>query len=143
VNVADTHGANRADESLGELIRDATDQLSTLVRDELALARAELTAKAGHAAKGAGLFGGAGLVALYGVAGLLAGLVLLLAHAMPGWAAALLVGAVLLLVAGLLALLGRGEVRQAVPPAPTEAIAGIRTDIDTVTTAVEQRGQRA
>src|SRR5215469_13782644 len=75
--------------STAELIRRATEQLSTLVRDELALARAEMAQKLAHAGKGAGLFGGAGVVALYGVFGLLAAAVLGLAQVIPAWAAAL------------------------------------------------------
>jgi hypothetical protein len=133
-----TQGASTAD-----LIRRATDQLSTLVRDELALARAEMTEKLAHAGKGAGLFGGAGLVSLYGVFGLLAGAVLLLARVMPAWGAAFVVGAALLLVAGLMALVGRGQVRKATPPVPEAAVRGVRTDIEAVSAAVEDRGHRS
>src|SRR5437764_15462935 len=93
------------------LIRPAPETLSTLIRDELALAKAEMSEKASRAGKGAGLFGGAGLVSLYGVLGVLAAVVLLLAYVMPAWAAALLVGVVLLVIAGLLALVGRSQVR--------------------------------
>jgi hypothetical protein len=72
----------------------------------------------------------------------LTALVLLLAKVMPAWVAALLVGVVLLVVAGVLALLGRSQVRRATPPVPEEAVRGVRADIDTVTTAVEERGSR-
>jgi hypothetical protein len=126
--------------STADLIRRATDQLSTLVRDELALARAEMTEKLAHAGKGAGLFGGAGLVSLYGVFGLLAGVVLLLARVMPAWGAALVVGAALLLAAGLMALMGRGQVKKATPPVPEAAVQNVRNDIETVAAAVEDRG---
>ncbi|MEN3304179.1 MAG: hypothetical protein V7603_381 [Micromonosporaceae bacterium] len=129
----------RTEPSTPELIKRATEQISTLVRDEMALARTELTAKARHAGKGAGLFGGAGIIALYGVAGVLGAIVLLLARVMPAWVAALVVGVLLLAFAGLLALVGRGQVRQAVPPVPTEAIRDLRADIDVVSTAVEDR----
>src|SRR5207302_1602263 len=100
-------------QSTADLVRRAAEQISTLVRDELALARAELSQKASHAGRGVGLFGGAGLVSLYGVFGVLTGIVLLLARVMPAWGAALLVGVVLLIVAGLLGLVGRSQVRQA------------------------------
>jgi hypothetical protein len=72
----------------------------------------------------------------------LTGIVLLLAKVMPAWSAALLVGVVLLIVAGVLALAGRAQVRQATPPMPQEAVRGVRADVDTVTTAVEERGHR-
>ena len=134
-------GAAQA-QSTAELVRQAAEQISTLVRDELALARAEMATKASRAGRGAGLFGGAGLVSLYGILGVLTGIVLLLALVMPAWAAALLVGVVLLIVAGVLALAGRAQVRQAAPPVPTEAVHGVRADVDTVTTAVEERGHR-
>jgi Putative Actinobacterial Holin-X, holin superfamily III len=126
--------------STADLIRRATDQLSTLVRDEIALARAEMTEKLTHAGKGAGLFGGAGVVSLYGVFGLLAGAVLLLAKVIPAWGAALAVGGALLLLAGIMALMGRGQVKKASPPVPEAAVQGVRTDIETVAAAVEDRG---
>jgi hypothetical protein len=143
--VPDGHGAapsGTGTASTAELIRRATEQLSTLVRDELALARAEMTEKLTHAGKGVGLFGGAGVVSLYGVFGLLTGAVLLLAKVMPAWGAALVVGAVLLLVAGVMALMGRGQVRKATPPVPKAAVQNLRTDIETVAAAVEDRGHR-
>ena len=86
--------------------------------------------------------GGAGLVSLYGILGVLAGIVVLLGKVLTYWGAALLVGVVLLIVAGVLALVGRSAVRRAAPPVPQEAVRGVRTDIDTVTTAVEERGHR-
>jgi len=129
-------------ESTADLVRQAAGQISTLIRDELTLAKAEMREKAGRAGRGAGLFGGAGIVSLYGVLGVLTALVLLLAKAMPAWAAALLVGIVLLIVAGVLALAGRSQVQRATPPVPEKAVRGVRADIDTVTTAVEERGHR-
>jgi uncharacterized membrane protein YqjE len=132
----------RTSESTADLVHQAADQISTLIRDELALAKAEMSEKAGRAGRGAGLFGAAGLVSLYGVLGVLTALVLLLAEVMPAWVAALLVGVVLLVIAGGLALAGRSQVRQATPPVPEETVRGVRTDIDTVTTAVEERGRR-
>ena len=132
----------RHEESTADLVKRAADEISTLVRDELALAKAEMAEKAGRAGRGVGLFGGAGLISLYGILGVLTGIVLLLGKAMTYWGAALLVGVVLLIVAGVLALVGRAEVRQATPPVPEEAARGVRADIDTVTTAVEERGHR-
>ena len=129
-------------ESTADLVRQAAEQISTLIRDELALAKAEMAEKAGRAGRGAGLFGAAGVVSLYGVLGVLTAVVLLLALAMPAWVAALLVGVVLLIVAGVLALAGRAQVRRATPPVPEEAVRGVRADIDTVATAVEERGHR-
>ncbi|MFY1691250.1 phage holin family protein [Plantactinospora sp. WMMB782] len=116
--------------STAELVHRAAEQVSRLVRDELALARAEMTEKGKRAGVGAGLLGSGGLVAMYGVAALLAAVVLGLAEVMPGWLAALLVSVLLFACAAGLALLGRGRLRQAGPPVPEEAVRSVRADID-------------
>ena len=126
--------------SAAELIRRASDQITTLVRDELALARSEMTEKAKRAGLGVGLFGGAGIASLYGVFGVLTAIVLLLARVMPAWAAAGLVGLALLAFAGLLALVGRAQVGRATPPIPRTAVDSVRADIDAVKTAIQERG---
>lgn len=130
-----------AEQSTAELVQRATEQISRLVRDELALARAELTEKGKHAGLGLGLFGGGGVLALYGVGALIASVVLLLALALPAWVAALIVAVVLFAIAGVLALLGKKEVRRAVPPVPTAAADSVRADVDAVTAAVKDRGR--
>ena len=118
--------------STGQLIGQLTEQISRLVRDEARLAQAEVTQKAKKLGMGAGLFGGAGLVAFFGVAALITAAILALALVLPGWLAALIVGIVLLAGAGVLALLGKKDVQQGSPPVPTEAISGVKTDIATV-----------
>jgi uncharacterized membrane protein YqjE len=126
-----------SDPSLGALVHDMTQQMSTLVRDEIRLAQAEMTQKGKKAGLGAGLFGGAGLVALYALAGLLATVVLALALVIPAWLATLVVTVVLFAVAGVLAMQGRSNVAQATPAKPEEAIAGLKEDVATV------KGERA
>ena len=121
-----------ADPTLGSLVHDLSTQIPELVRSELRLAQAELAEKGKRAGTGAGLFGAAGVVALYGVAVLLAAVVLALALVLPYWAAALVVAVVLLAVAGVLAQRGKKEVPQATPAAPERAIAGIKEDVETV-----------
>jgi uncharacterized membrane protein YqjE len=129
-------GDRRADHLAGastsELVQRLGEQVSRLVRDELRLARAELADKGRRAGIGAGLLGGGGLIALYGVAAVLAGVILLLAQVMWDWLAAVLVGVVLLAVAGVLALQGRSKVRQATPPLPEQAVDSVRADIDEI-----------
>jgi hypothetical protein len=129
------------DLSAADLIHRATEQLTTLIRDELALARAEMTEKAKRAGLGVGLFGGAGIISLYGVFGVLTATVLLLARVMPAWGAAGLVGLLLLAFAGVLALVGESQVSRATPPIPAEAVESVRADIDAVKTAVQERGR--
>ncbi|MFY1632629.1 phage holin family protein [Solwaraspora sp. WMMB335] len=130
-----------AEQSTAELVQQAGEQISRLVRDELALARAELAEKGKHAGLGVGLFGGGGVLALYGVATLVAAAVLLLGQAWPPWLAALTVAVVLFVVAGALALAGRRQVRQAAPPVPTAAADSVRADV-TVVSAAMKRGRR-
>jgi uncharacterized membrane protein YqjE len=118
--------------SAGELVSRLSNQVSTLIRDELRLAQAELAEKGKKAGIGIGMFGGAGLVALYGVGALIAAAILGLAVVLDAWLAALIVGIVLLAIAGVLALTGKKEVSAAVPPAPQEAISGIKADVQTI-----------
>jgi len=115
-----------------ELLGSLTEQVTSLVRDEVRLAQAEVTQKAKRLGVGAGLFGGAGLFAVLGLSALVTAAILGLAHVMPGWLAAIVVGVVLFLVAGVLALIGRKDVRQATPPLPTETIESVQDDIATV-----------
>jgi hypothetical protein len=124
--------ADSRDAPVGELVKTAAEQISRLVRDELALAKAELAFKGKKAGVGAGLFGGGGLVALYGLGALIAAVVLGLAEAMPGWLAALIVAVALFAVAGVLALVGRKQISQGVPPVPQEAVASVKSDIEEV-----------
>jgi uncharacterized membrane protein YqjE len=119
--------------STAELLQRLADQISRLLRQELQLARLELAEKGKRTGLGAGLLGAAGLVALYGLAALVAAAILLLATAMPAWLAALVVALVLLALGGVLALVGRGQVRRATPPLPEQALAGIKADVDVIT----------
>ena len=121
-----------AQASTGELIGQLSEQVTTLVRSEVRLAQAEVTQKVKKLGVGAGLFGGAGVVALLGVGALVTAAILALALVMPGWLAGVLVAVVLFLVAGVLALLGKKDVQQAAPPLPTDTLASVQADIETV-----------
>jgi uncharacterized membrane protein YqjE len=121
-----------SERSLSELVQQLSNQTSTLVRQELQLAQVELQEKGKRAGIGAGLFGGSGLVALYGLGALIAAAILGLATAVDGWIAALIVSVVLFAIAGVLALTGKKQVEQATPPQPEQAIDSVQTDIDEV-----------
>jgi hypothetical protein len=123
---------SQQDLSTGELVSQLSEQTTRLIRDELRLAQLELTAKGKRAGAGAGLFGGAGMLALYGVGCLIAAAILALAGPVPDWLAALIVGAALLAVAGLAALMGKKEISSATPPVPQEAVAGLKRDAQTL-----------
>jgi hypothetical protein len=134
-----TSGATRvaappsdAEPSTGQLISDLTNQISRLVRDEARLAQSEVTQKAKRLGIGAGLFGGAGLFAFFGLAALITTAIAALALLLPVWLAALIVAVVLFAVAGVLALVGKKDVQKGTPPVPTQAIASTKTDIQTV-----------
>ncbi|MEV0995239.1 phage holin family protein [Nonomuraea sp. NPDC050202] len=115
-----------------KLVNDLSEQVTRLVKDELRLARMELTEKGKRAGFGAGLFGAAGMVAFCGGATLVAAVVMLLALVLPGWAAAAIVAGALFIVSALLGLFGKNEVKRATPPVPEEAIASVKADIDMV-----------
>ncbi|MDX6360039.1 MAG: hypothetical protein QOH37_3093 [Nocardioidaceae bacterium] len=124
--------SSTADPSTGELVRQLSEQTSRLVRDELALAKVEMTEKARHVGLGAGLFSGAGVLALYGVGALVATAILGLAQALPAWLAALTVTVVLFGVAGVAALLGKRQIDDGTPVAPERTIENVKQDLDTV-----------
>src|SRR3954451_23517333 len=115
--------ATTSDTSTNELVQELASKTSTLIRQELALAQVELKEKGKRAGIGGGLFGTAGLLALYGLGALIAAVVLALATAVDGWLGALIVGVVLFAAAGVAALVGKRQVEQATPPAPERAIA--------------------
>jgi uncharacterized membrane protein YqjE len=121
-----------ADASTAQLVTQLTEKSTQLIREELRLAQAEMTAKAKHAGVGAGLFGGAGLIALYGVGSLIATVILLLALAMDPWLAALIVTVVLFAIAGIAALVGKKQVSRATPPKPEQTIANVQRDVETI-----------
>jgi membrane protein len=124
--------APNQEKPLGELVQDLSRQTSTLIRQEMRLAQAELAEKGRHAGKGAGMFGGAGLVALYGVGALIAAAILGLATVIEPWIAAAAVGVGLLVIAGLLALTGKKEIEEANPPKPELAMESVQRDVETV-----------
>lgn len=111
------------------LFRQLPSQISRLIRDELRAAQAELTAKLKAAGMGAGLLVGALVIALFAVGVFIAAAILGLAVVFQPWAAALIVGALLLIVAVILALLGRGKLKKGVPPLPTESIENVKADL--------------
>jgi hypothetical protein len=131
-----------ADTSTAQLVKQASKQISRLVRGELALARTEMMSKAKHAGIGAGLLGAAGVAAWYGMAALLTTVVVALDVVLPLWLAALIVVVVLLAAAGLMALLGRGQMRQVGAPMPQQSLGSVRADVQTVSDAVKKRRQR-
>lgn len=122
--------ASAEDASVSELIQQLSEQASRLARQEVELAKAEMTTKGKRLGIGAGAFGGAGLMALFGLGALTTTVILLLATAVTDWLAALIVTAVYLAVAGVLALVGKSKVESATPPLPERAVASVKQDVE-------------
>jgi uncharacterized membrane protein YqjE len=118
------------DKSTAELTGDLVRQMTALVHDEIALAKTEMAEKGKRAGLGAGMFGGAGMLALFGLGCLTACVIAALAVVMPVWASALLVGAAYLVVAGIVAAIGRAQLNRATPPVPTEAVESTKEDVE-------------
>jgi uncharacterized membrane protein YqjE len=118
------------DRPIGELLKQLSQETTTLVRQELELAKAEMAEKGKRAGVGAGMFGGAGVSALLGLAGVTTAAIAALDTAMPLWLAALIVALVWLAVAGALALTGKSKVQQATPPVPEQTQESVKEDIE-------------
>jgi hypothetical protein len=118
-----------SDRSVADLLKQLSDQTATLVRQELDLAKAEVTAKGKKAGLGAGMFGGSGVFGLYAIGALTACLILALSTAMDGWLAALIITVVYGAIAGVLALTGKNKVQEGVPPIPEEAVESTKEDV--------------
>jgi uncharacterized membrane protein YqjE len=121
-------GTDVRNSSTGELVKQLTSQVSTLVRRELDLAKTELTEKGKVAGRGAGMFGAAGVAGLLALGALTACVILLLAKAMDAWVAALIVTVIYAAVAAALAIAGRDRVKEATPPAE-QTVETVKEDV--------------
>jgi uncharacterized membrane protein YqjE len=118
------------DRPIGELLKQLSEETTTLVRQELELAKAEMAQKGKQAGMGAGMFGGAGVAALLGLAALTAAAIVALDAAMRLWLAGAIVGLLWLAVAGGLALQGRRKVQAATPPIPQQTQESMKEDVE-------------
>ena len=121
-----------ARKSLFSLIADLPRLVIGQVKNEIEQLKAELIAKVKHAGIGVGLFAAAGFMAFFLLAVLIAAAVLGLATALPGWLAALIVAGILLVIVVILLLAGLRQVKQGVPPAPTETIKSVKKDVNVI-----------
>jgi hypothetical protein len=125
---------------IGELVKDLAGQTSTLVRQELQLAQAEVTQKGKLAGKGAGLLAGAAVFGLLALGALTAALIALLDEAMATWVAALIVMALWAIVAFVLAKSGQAALKRATPPAP-QTVETVKEDIQWAKTQTGSAGR--
>ena len=116
------------DRGLGELVKDLASQTSTLVRQEIQLAQAELTQKGKLAGKGAGMLAGAAVAGLLGLGAFTALLIIALDGALPLWLAALIVTLIWLAVAAVLGMSGKKALQASTPPAP-QTVETVKEDI--------------
>jgi hypothetical protein len=122
------NGADLRDNSIGDLLKQLSEETSTLVKQEFALARAELEQQGKRAGVGAGMVGGAGVAGLLMLGALTATLIGVLDTAMAFWLAALIATVLWAAVAGVLALQGKSKIQQATPPAP-QTVDTIKEDV--------------
>ena len=122
-------GQELREQSIGDLLKQLSEQTATLVRQELDLAKAEMQQKGKRAGVGIGLIGVGGVVALAAVGALTATLILILAEWMDAWLAALIVTVVYAAGAALLALQGKEKVAEATPAVPEQTIETVKEDV--------------
>jgi uncharacterized membrane protein YqjE len=124
-----SNGMDLHDQPIGDLLKQLSQQTTTLVRQELELAKAEVSEKGKKAGAGAGMFGGAGVAAMLGLGALTAAAITLLDNAMSTQLAALILSVAWFAVAGVLALKGRNKVQEATPPVPEQATESVKEDV--------------
>ena len=121
-------------QSTAELLKQLSTETTTLVRQELELAKAEMAEKGKEAGKGIGMFGAAGVVGLLALGAFTAFLIAVLDTAMETWPAALIVTVVYAAIAGVLALTGKGRLKNAGPPVPEQTQDNVKEDVRWVKT---------
>ena len=129
MSVNDTNGNDLRERPIGALLKQLSEETTTLVRKELDLAKAEMAEKGKQAGKGAGMFGAAGIIGLLALGALTAFFIMLLDGVVPNWAAALIVAAVYAAIAGVLALTGKKNVKEATPVKPEQTVETIKEDV--------------
>jgi uncharacterized membrane protein YqjE len=118
------------DRSLGQLLKQLSEETTRLVHQELELAKAELQEKGRQAGMGAGLFGGAGALGLAALGALTACFILALNAIMPAWLAALIVAVVYGIIVFILVKQGQARVKRATPPVPEQTIETVKEDVE-------------
>ena len=137
----DNNTHDRRDDSVAELVKDLTRDVSQLVREEIALARAEMTEKGKQAGVGVGMLSGAAAFALATLGGTMATIIILLDLVMPLWLAALITTVVYGAVAAGLAMRGRDELKEAGAPVPERARDSVKEDIQWAKTRAKSNNE--
>jgi hypothetical protein len=125
---------------IGELLKDLATEMTTLLRQEIDLAKAEITEKGRKAGPGFGMWGAAGIVALLALGALTAFFILALDGVMPNWLAALLVGAAYAAAAAVLFFVGKKRVEEAGPLVPEQTVNSVKEDVQWAKTQIGSDG---
>ncbi len=128
------------DRPVGELMRELAEETSTLVRQELELATAEMAQKGRRAGPGIGMVGAAAVIGLAALGALTAFFILALDGAIANWLAALIVALVYAAIAAGLYFAGRERVKEAGPPVPERTAQSVREDVQEVSRAKARAG---
>ncbi|MFI9155877.1 phage holin family protein [Streptomyces sp. NPDC053367] len=128
----------RSEDSVGELVQQASRQLSQLVRDEMRLAQAEMAQKGKRYGRGGGLFGGAGLFGVLTLQALAATAIAALSLVLDVWLAALIVTAVLGVIAAVMAVTGKKEIAKAGSPTPQQTVGSVKADVNEIKERVKR-----
>ena len=124
-------GEDLRERSIPELLKQLSTETSTLVKQELDLAKAEMTQKGKEAGVGAGFIGGGALLGLGAFGAFTAFLIALLATLIDEtWPAALIVAAVYGAIAAFLALRGKNRLQEAAPPVPQQTVETLKEDVE-------------
>ena len=124
--------------SVADLAKQLSEQTTRLVRQEVELAKAELSIKGKRAGQGAGMFGGAAVLGLFAFGALTAAIIAALSLAMDTWIAALIVAVVYGAAAGIVAMTGKKKVDEALPPVPEDSVESVKEDVQWTKTRAQQ-----
>jgi uncharacterized membrane protein YqjE len=133
--------ATSSDASVADLAKQLSEQTTRLVRQEVELAKAELSVKGKQAGMGAGMFGGAAVLGLFALGALTAAVIAALDTAMDLWLAALIVAVIYAAGAGIAALMGKRKVEEALPPVPEDSVQSVKEDVQWTKTRAQQGRQ--
>jgi len=133
----ENHEAN-SDAAIGDLVKRLSEQSALLAKQEVELAKAELTQKGKRAGLGAGELGGAAALGLFAFGALTTAIILLIATALDAWLSALIVAVVYGAVAAALGLAGKKQIDEATPPLPERAIESSKDDVETIKTSAKE-----
>jgi uncharacterized membrane protein len=136
-----THDTDMRERPIGELVKELAGQTSTLVRQEIQLAQAEIGTKGKLAGRGAGMLAGAAVAGLLALIALTAVLVAALDTAMPLWLAALIATVLWAVIGAVLAARGRKELQHAAPPVPEQTVETVKEDIQWAKTQTGSAGR--